>query len=100
MSRKPAKTMTINVTSRALTLGIVKLEVWSFANWPNYVEGLALGAGGALGKTQVYSPGTYSLTMGAAVARAKAMQAKRIVRMEKQLAAIRALTFEESSDGL
>ena len=95
MSKKQPKTVTIFVTSRALTEGIVKLEARPIANLPNYMEGLALGPNGERGRTHWYGPGSYRLTVAEAVVRAKAMQAKRIVRMEKQLAEIRALTFEE-----
>lgn len=92
MSKKPPKTVTIFVTSRALTEGIVKLEARPIASLPNYMEGLALGPNGERGRTHWYGPGS---SMAEAVVRAKAMQAKRIVRMEKQLAKIQALTFEE-----
>ncbi len=95
MSRKQGKTVTIFVTSRALTEGIATREARPVASMPNYMEAQALGARGERGHTTWFSPGAYRLDMASAVARAKEMQTKRLAHMEKQMAQIRALTFEE-----
>lgn len=96
MSKKQGKTVTIFVTSRALTEGIVTREARPVPGWPNYMEAKALGPCGDRGRTAWFSPGSYRLDRAAAVVRAKEMQVKRLARMEKQLAQIRALTFEEA----
>jgi len=95
MSRKQGKTVTIFVTSRALTEGIVTREARPVPSMPNYMEAKALGECGDRGRTTWFSPGAYRLDMATAVVRAKEMQAKRLARMEKQMAQIRSLTFKE-----
>lgn len=96
MSKKKTNAVTIYVTSRALTEGIVKREARPVPSMPNYMEAKALGECGDCGRTTWFSPGSYRLTMAEAVERAKEMQTKRLTRMEKQMAQIRALTFEEA----
>lgn len=95
MSKKKTNAVTIYVTSRALTEGIVKREARPVPSTPNYMEAKVLGECGDRGRTTCFSPDSCRLTMAEAVERAKEMQTKRLARMEKQMAQIRALTFKE-----
>lgn len=95
MSKKKPKTVTIYVTSRALTEGIVKMEAVPVPNFSNYMRVPATGPSGSSEGTDFYSSDEYCLTRPQAVARAEAMRAKRLACMEKQMAQIAALTFKE-----
>lgn len=86
------ETITVYVTKYVFTTGIQKLEVEYDAEFPTMVA-----CGSGYGRQHYHGDGSqWHRTYESAVKKAKAMQAAKIKSLEKQIAKIKALSFEEA----
>jgi len=92
--KKQIKPITIFVTSRALTVGIVAIEALPISNVPGYMEGPSLARPD---RTAWYGPGSYRLSIEQAITRAEQMRTKRLARMAKQMDQIGAIDFTKET---